>query len=93
MSRAESFAVAQQERAHMKKDRRILYCPFEDVDLEWYWDEKELNEFRELWEQGATLLEMTRQLKKNEYDIMFLVADQARLGKIEPRTIGIGIGI
>jgi hypothetical protein len=74
-----------------KEQRRKLHLPLEHRNLHWYWYEDDLDKFRWLWNRGATVEEMATELKKNPYDVIILILDQADLGEIKPRSMGLGI--
>ena len=72
--------VAIQER------KRVL---FENVTVKWIWDDWELMQFREMWNDGVGISGIAKTLKCNRKSIVLLVIDQADEGFIEQRRQGL----
>lgn len=73
------------------RSRRKLHLPLEHRNLHWYWYEDDIEKFRWLWNKGATISEMAKELKRDPYDVVILAFDQEDLGEIKQRPIGFGI--
>lgn len=53
------------------------------------WKESELSEFREMWENGDSVVKMARRFDCKEIDIALVAMDQAEKKKIDPRPSGL----
>lgn len=53
------------------------------------WEDAELREFREMWEQGDSVNEMAKRFRCKEIDIAMLVLDQAEKKLIRSRPTGL----
>lgn len=51
-------------------------------DAKLIWRESEVNTFIHLWEEGSTLLEISKKMKEHPDNIALLIMDQAQKGKI-----------
>lgn len=54
-------------------------------DRKFIWEDEDIKEFKQLWEQGESLPLIALKLKCNVTDLALLIIDQAEEGKIEPR--------
>ena len=62
--------------------KRVL---FENVTVKWIWGDWELMQFREMWNDGVGISDISKALKCNRKSIVLLVTDQADEGFIEQR--------
>lgn len=53
------------------------------------WEDAELREFREMWEQGDSVNEMAKRFRCKEIDIAMVVLDQAEKKLIRSRPAGL----
>ena len=53
------------------------------------WEDAELREFREMWEQGDSVNKMAKQFRCKEIDIAMVVLDQAEKKLIRSRPAGL----
>ena len=53
------------------------------------WEDAELREFREMWEQGDSVNEMAKRFRCKEIDIAMVVLDQAEKKLIRSRPTGL----
>ncbi len=53
------------------------------------WEDAELIEFREMWEQGDSVNEMAKRFRCKEIDIAMVVLDQAEKKLIRSRPTGL----
>lgn len=64
----------------MKHSRRNLYIALEEANL--VFDESEVTYFRELWNGGANIIEIAKQMGRHQNEIAVLIIDQADQMKI-----------
>lgn len=77
------------ERHHMKKQRRNLVVIFEEFDMDWYWDEQELNFLAVMYRDGCNIKEMCEVFQRKDPDEVFLALFHlAKIGRIEKLEIG-----
>ncbi|PFS78632.1 sugar ABC transporter substrate-binding protein [Bacillus cereus] len=60
----------------------------EEVDF--LWDQREVFQFRELWKNNYTLLEISKKLKRKQIEVAALIVDQVDKCKIHNRKMGLG---
>ncbi|MEG7339153.1 sugar ABC transporter substrate-binding protein [Bacillus cereus] len=60
----------------------------EDVDF--LWDQREVFQFRELWNSNYTLLEISKKFKRKQIEVAALILDQVDKFKIHKRKMGLG---
>lgn len=65
------------------------YVMFDSVTIKWIWNDWELMQFREMWNDGVGISELAKALKCNRKSIVLLVIDQADEGFIEQRRQGL----
>ena len=65
------------------------YVLFDDVIVKWVWSERELIKFREMWNEGVGISELSKALRCNQRSIVMLVMDQAEQGFIKQRRQGL----
>lgn len=53
------------------------------------WEDAELREFREMWEQGDSVNKMAKRFRCKEIDIAMVVLDQAEKKFIRSRPAGL----
>lgn len=53
------------------------------------WEDAELREFREMWEQGDSVNKMAKRFRCKEIDIAMVVLDQAEKKLIRSRPTGL----
>ena len=56
---------------------------FDDVTINWIWDDWELNRFRGMWNEGVGIVDISKALKCNRKSIVLFVIDQEDEGFIE----------
>ncbi|GAA0491085.1 hypothetical protein GCM10008986_16430 [Salinibacillus aidingensis] len=64
-----------------------VYIAHDERNLDWWPDE--LERFRNLWNEGKSIFEMARLLKRPQVEIAIIILDQAEEGFIEQREGGI----
>lgn len=72
----------------MKKSRRNLYIALEELDL--VFDESEVIRLQEMWKEDKGILEIAKELERNQLEIAALIMDQADKNKIKSRSMGLG---
>ncbi|MGH0939939.1 sugar ABC transporter substrate-binding protein [Bacillus mycoides] len=60
----------------------------EEVDF--LWDQREVFQFRELWNSNYTLLEISKRFKRKQIEVAALIVDQVDKFKIHNRKMGLG---
>ncbi|PEE36083.1 sugar ABC transporter substrate-binding protein [Bacillus pseudomycoides] len=65
-----------------------IHVALEEVNF--IWDERQIILFREMWNSGASLVEMAKRLKRKQVEVAVLILDQADNYKIGVRSEGIG---
>jgi hypothetical protein len=78
--------------AYMKKRSQALYMALDDDDINFFWDEKEVMRFDELWKNGTNILDIAEFFNRDPDEVVVLAIDRARKGFIGKRKGGI-VGI
>ena len=63
------------------------YIALEDLNFDWAL--KDIQKFDHLWNEGKSLQEIARILKRPQDEIVVIILDRARKGKIQKRKNGI----
>lgn len=66
--------------AYMQKERKNIYMACEDYDF--CWGRDEVKRFREMWEVGESLIDISKVLGRHVNEVAILVIDQAEKKKI-----------
>lgn len=89
-----AFAEAWLERIYLHKQRRNIVVLFEDVDMDWTWDDDELQLLAEMNNSGSSLEEMNKVFKRKDPDEIFLalfyLAKTERIKQINLKTLSEG---
>ncbi len=72
--------------AKITDTRHVL---FEDTTVKWCWYESELLRFRQMWNEGESILDIAKEFGTNRRSIALVVMDQAELGEINQRQHGL----
>jgi hypothetical protein len=80
--------MALQQGRYMKKSRRNIYIALEELDL--VFDESEVIRLREMWDEDKDILEIAKELGRQQLEIAALIMDQADKNKIKSRPMGLG---
>jgi hypothetical protein len=72
-----------------KKSLVNLYMALDDEDLNFYWDEAEVELFDKLWKRRTNILDIADTFKRDPDEVMLLAIDRARKGFIKKRKGGI----
>lgn len=62
---------------------------FEEKNVRWVYKDREIQHFRQLWNEGVSLKGIAFAMRRTQLDITLLILDQAEAGKIQPRETGI----
>lgn len=65
------------------------YVLFGEKKVKWIWEERELIRFRELWNDGASISTIAKELKTNQRSIGLLIQDVGEDGYIKQRKSGL----
>ncbi|MGM0916606.1 MAG: hypothetical protein ACQEWC_03375 [Bacillota bacterium] len=81
-----AMSVKKRELRKLFEQQPVYYaCPHSDF----IWDEKDIILFRQMWQDHEPIRHIANRLARNVDDILFLIIDQADLGKIESRKGGV----
>lgn len=65
------------------------YVLFGEKKVKWIWEDWELIRFRELWNDGASISTIAKELKTNQRSIGLLIQDVGEDGYIKQRRSGL----
>ncbi|HHK5535841.1 TPA: sugar ABC transporter substrate-binding protein [Bacillus mobilis] len=65
-----------------------IHVALEEVNF--LWDQREVFQFRELWNSNYTLLEISKRFKRKQIEVAALILDQVDKFKIHKRRMGLG---
>ncbi|WP_342615046.1 hypothetical protein [Peribacillus frigoritolerans] len=72
----ESRVIKNTEEKYLYHKRHNLYIMLEDEDVDWYWDDKEVIEFDRMFNEGATVLELSQHFCRPTVEIALLTIDR-----------------
>jgi hypothetical protein len=84
-----NLAESRIDMHYMKRKSQKVYMALEDDDLNFYWDEKEVELFDKLWKRRTNIMDIADALKRDPDEVMLLAIDRARKGFINKRKGGI----
>lgn len=87
VAKREDAAIASIEETHMTEKRLNTYIALEDLNF--FWDYKEVKEFRHMWERGFAIWDIANVFNRDPDEVMLLAMDQARKGRIQMRPGGL----
>ncbi|MEC0271904.1 hypothetical protein [Peribacillus frigoritolerans] len=76
MSNTESIVTKSIEEQHLYHKRYNVYIMLEDEDIDWYWKESEIIEFDRMFNEGATVLELSQHFCRPTVEIALLTIDR-----------------
>ncbi|MDR4171189.1 sugar ABC transporter substrate-binding protein [Bacillus nitratireducens] len=59
-------------------------------EVNFLWDQREVFQFRELWDSNYTLVEISKKFKRKQIEVVALIVDQIDKLKIHKRKMGLG---
>jgi len=77
------------EKAYMTKRRNSIYIALGEGEINFIWDEKEVERFRELWRSDLSIEKISEELNRPVNDVAILVFDQSIKRRIDPRKGGL----
>lgn len=78
----ESRVIKNAEEKYLYHKRHNLYIMLEDEDVDWYWDESEVIEFDRMFNEGATVLELSQHFCRPTVEIALLTIDRDLKGML-----------
>ncbi|MGE6717857.1 hypothetical protein ACQKGD_10835 [Peribacillus frigoritolerans] len=76
MRDTESIVIKNTEEKYLYHKRFNLYIMLEDEDIDWYWKESEIIEFDRMFNEGATVLELSQHFCRPTVEIALLTIDR-----------------
>ncbi|MBK5497434.1 hypothetical protein [Peribacillus sp. TH14] len=83
MRNAESIVIKNTEEKYLYSKCYNVYIMLEDEDIDWYWDESEIMEFDLMFNEGATVLELSQHFCRPTVEIALLTIDRDLKGLLE----------
>lgn len=70
---------------------QMKYIAFDSdsIDVDFSFTTGQVEKVEQLWEQGESLKEISRQIRRKPLEVTLLIMDRAELKKIKPRKNGI----
>lgn len=69
------------------RERRNIYIALEEVDMTWSLEE--VKEFRRLWDEGVSLLDIAEKFDRKPLEVGILLIDQTEQEKVGKRITGV----
>lgn len=69
-------------------ERKEFCVLLEDIDIQWFWEEKELLEFDRLWTEGVSLWDIAERIGAEYHEAMLMMIDRRFKKKITKRKGG-----
>ncbi|WP_052807137.1 hypothetical protein [Risungbinella massiliensis] len=86
-ARKELSVISDLEREYMTKSSRKVYIALEELNF--FWDEREIEDFRKMWSAGFSILDIARMFDRDPDEVLILAIDQGKQELIEPRKGGV----
>jgi hypothetical protein len=67
-----------------EKERLKLNCYVAGMDIDYTWTSREKQIFKQLYNDGRTLSEVSRYLKRSQADVLILALDMQEKGQLKP---------
>lgn len=81
-----SMDLSSKKWRYFKAHRDNLYLALEDInDMEFFWTDKEVKDFDELWKLKTPLNDIAIRLNKTFFSVFLMAIDRGLKGQIEPR--------
>ncbi|MGM9925193.1 MAG: hypothetical protein ACI35R_13190 [Bacillus sp. (in: firmicutes)] len=71
------------EQRYLQQKRNRTYIMLEDEEFNWYWDEKEVEEFDYFFNQGLNVFDLAHKFNRPEEEIAVMMIDRGRKGKLK----------
>lgn len=84
-----NLAESRIDMHYMKRKSQKVYVALEDDDINFNWDEKEVELFDKLWKRRTNIMDIADALKRDPDEVMILAIDRARKGFVGKRKGGI----
>lgn len=85
----ETAGIRSIEKRHMNsKPRKKRHIACEGI-IDFFWDEPEILEFREMWRKGIPIERIAKELNRDPDDVLILIVDQGKRGHIKQRPEGL----
>lgn len=72
----ENRVIKNTEEKYLYHRRHNLYIMLEDEDVDWYWNESEVLEFDRMFNEGATVLELSQHFCRPTIEIALMTIDR-----------------
>lgn len=72
----ENSAIAQIHKNHFTHKRKPFHIMLENADINWMWEEKDIEEFEELFKQGWTLQQLSEHFNRPHVEIALMMIDR-----------------
>lgn len=89
MGNKAELAEARISTYYMKKSSQALYMALDDDDINFYWDDKDVLQFDQMWESRVNIMDIAEFFGRDPDEVMLLAIDRARKGFISKRKGGI----
>ncbi len=81
-SKDEKFVIKRIEKTYMKDERQSIYMMLENAPINWYWDERDIEEFDKSYSEGMNLFQLAEKFRRTEEEIVIMIIDRALQDKI-----------
>lgn len=82
MRDTENRVIKNINEKYLYQRRYNVYIMLEDEDIDWYWDESEIMEFDRMFNEGATVLELSQHFSRPTVEIALLTIDRDLKGML-----------
>jgi hypothetical protein len=77
------------EKVHIKYKPGETYNALDDLDIEFRWTQKQVEEFDRMWGEGCSLHSIAHHFNRTCLETSLLLVDRAEKGYVESRKQGI----
>lgn len=77
------------EEKYLTQERLNIYTLLEDVEVNWFWYEKDMLLFDNLWTEGYALWDIAERLGAEYHEALLMMVDRVMKKKIKKRKGGL----
>lgn len=89
LSPLEARAIQSIEEKFLTEERNNWVILLEDIETRWFWEERELRDFDDLWNEGYSLWDISEMMECKFHEALLIMLERKYRAKIKNRKGGI----
>lgn len=78
----ETWTIKNIEQKYLSHKRNDIYIMLEDEEINWYWDDAEVLEFDQMFNEGAQISELAAHFGRPTFEVALLIMDRDLKGML-----------